>query len=615
MSSSQKDLQHLNFPPEYFYDEERCGFYVSEMMKRFWAAQLVVLSEIDKVCRNHGIKWYADMGTLIGAIRHKGYIPWDDDLDISILFDDWEKFFEYARKELPEGYRVLTVHDDEEYSLALGRITNGSTINRDPEHLKKFYGCPYAVGVDVFAMDRIYSDPAKEEDRSRRGKDAARAGKLIAKSGVDDPEVKSLLANIERDNHTILHRKGNISRELVLLFDKIMKECRDEDTKEVASMYVWITGHWANVPIEVYQECMPAEFEGTTISISKRYDQVLKIYYGDYMTIKRGKSAHGYPCYRDQEQILREHLGRNPYRYTFEKENFSTERKIPRYRDNFFKSIQVLLEAHKSVKQQFHEGNIKGATLLLQSCQDVAVSLGNLIESRFGDDTDAVKRLEDYCEVVYEKSQSWTDTGVSELDHSINEVEAEVQKLFETRKRILFLPCRAKWWDTMKPLYEKALGEGYDDVSVIPIPFYDCDYLGNIGKLHDETNSFPRDEHFTTFDDYNIVDMRPDEIVIQVPYDGWSCSMTVPEKLYSEELLKYTDQLTYIPCFDITDPEDDKDTIVTALRTFIEQPAVVNADKVVLKSEKIRDLYVNVMTELAGEETRDYWEKKMCLLR
>ncbi len=609
------DLQNLTFPPDFFYDEERCGFYVSEMMKRFWAAQLVVLSEIDKICRRHDIKWYADMGTLIGAIRHKGFIPWDDDLDISILCDDWERFFECARKELPEGYKALTVHDDEEYTLALGRITNGNTINCDPEHLKKFYGCPYAVGVDVFAMDRIYNDPKKEEDRSRRGKDVAKASKLISQKGTEDQEVRSLLADIERDNHVILHRKGNLSRELVLLFEKIMKECRDEDAREVASMYVWITGHWANVPIEVYKECMLAEFEGTRISISTRYDQVLKIYYGDYMTVKRGKSAHAYPCYKEQEQILAEHLGHNPYRYTFEKEKFTRERRFPRYRDNFIKPVSVLVSAHKSIDMLFEAGNISGGAQMIQGCQDAAVALGNLIENRFGDGTQAVKKLENYCEMVYENSQNWSEMAVAHLDSGIREVEEEISKLFETRKRILFLPCRAKWWDTMKPLYEKVLASGYDDVSVIPIPYYDCDYLGNIGGVHDEGNSFPRDEHFTSFDEYNLIDMRPDEIVIQVPYDGWSCSITVPEKLYSDELLKYTDELVYIPCFDIMDPESDKDTINTALRTFIEQPAVVNADKVILKSEKIRNLYVSVMTELAGEETRDYWEQKMCLLR
>ena len=60
----------------------------AEKFRQMQLLQLDMIAELDKVCRNHGIKWYADMGTLIGAIRHKGYIPWDDDLDISILFDD-----------------------------------------------------------------------------------------------------------------------------------------------------------------------------------------------------------------------------------------------------------------------------------------------------------------------------------------------------------------------------------------------------------------------------------------------------------------------------------------------------------------------------------------------
>ena len=100
-------LQELMFPLEYYSDEIREGFFVSETMKRYWAAQLVVLSDIDTICKRHDINWYADSGTMLGAVRHKGYIPWDDDLDIGMFREDYKRFLTYARKELSKETAAL----------------------------------------------------------------------------------------------------------------------------------------------------------------------------------------------------------------------------------------------------------------------------------------------------------------------------------------------------------------------------------------------------------------------------------------------------------------------------------------------------------------------------
>ncbi|SDA41797.1 Phosphorylcholine metabolism protein LicD [Butyrivibrio sp. INlla18] len=561
------ELCNLTFSPEYFYDEVRDGFYIPEMMKRFWAAQLVVLSEIAKICEKHEIKWYIDMGSLIGAVRHKGYIPWDDDLDISMLRDDWELFFEYARQELPENYKILTVQDEQEYTLALGRITNGVTINYDARHLDKFYGCPYVVGVDIFPMDKLYNDKEKELERQRRGKKIVEAVSIYNSKGIDAPEINAPLLQIEKEIGLKIHRDNGIIRELALLLDQILRECRDADAKEVASMYVWITENWANVPIEIYQENVLVPFENTYVYAPKKYDQLLRIYYGDYMTVKRGTAVHNYPIYEEQEESLRQHLGHNPFRYTLDKQSFDVKRKHPKQINELESSLKLLENTRAGLEAAASQGQSADAEALLQKNIEMTATIEKLIE---------------------EKKNG--------------------------KKTVLFLPCRAKWWESMRPLYRKAVSDEDVEAYVIPIPFYDCDHNGNVGERHDERDLFMADEHFTSFDEFDLVGGHPDVIVIQVPYDGESYSMTVPDKLYSEELLKYTDELVYIPCFDVIDPVSDTDPVAISLKTFIEQPAVVNADKVVLKSEKIRDLYIRVLTELAGEETRSYWEEKIVLL-
>ena len=70
------------FDDKYFVTEEIEGFIVDSTMKRAWAAQMEIMQEIDKICRENNLQYYAAWGTLLGAVRHKGFIPWDDDIDI-----------------------------------------------------------------------------------------------------------------------------------------------------------------------------------------------------------------------------------------------------------------------------------------------------------------------------------------------------------------------------------------------------------------------------------------------------------------------------------------------------------------------------------------------------
>ena len=72
--------------------EVRDGYYVQPMMKRIWAVQLDMLKEIDRICRRHHVNYYGWFGTLLGAVRHHGFIPWDDDLDLAMLREDYERF-------------------------------------------------------------------------------------------------------------------------------------------------------------------------------------------------------------------------------------------------------------------------------------------------------------------------------------------------------------------------------------------------------------------------------------------------------------------------------------------------------------------------------------------
>ena len=114
----------MEFKKDFFCDEVRDGFMVPAMVKEAWGAQLEVLSVIDSICKKHNIPYWADWGTLLGAVRHGGFIPWDDDLDISMKRKDYEYFMKIAKNELPEGFCVINYATHEDFWLFLGRIIN-----------------------------------------------------------------------------------------------------------------------------------------------------------------------------------------------------------------------------------------------------------------------------------------------------------------------------------------------------------------------------------------------------------------------------------------------------------------------------------------------------------
>ena len=89
------------FPPNYFQGEIRDDFYTEPMMKCAWAAEIEVLEVVAEICNRHNIQYFADYGTLLGAVRHKGFIPWDDDIENSMFRSEYERFLKIAPAELP----------------------------------------------------------------------------------------------------------------------------------------------------------------------------------------------------------------------------------------------------------------------------------------------------------------------------------------------------------------------------------------------------------------------------------------------------------------------------------------------------------------------------------
>ena len=116
----------MQVPYSYYEDEVRDGFYISSMMKRAWAASIEVLEVVDRICKKHNIKYFAEAGTLLGAVRHKGFIPWDDDLDIAMLRDEYERFLSIVEEELPDDYFLLNMYTEKDHVEMFSRVVSNT---------------------------------------------------------------------------------------------------------------------------------------------------------------------------------------------------------------------------------------------------------------------------------------------------------------------------------------------------------------------------------------------------------------------------------------------------------------------------------------------------------
>ena len=328
----------LEFPVDYFRDEVREGFLVDSTMKTVWAAELEVLNEIAAICARHGLKWYAAYGTLLGVVRHQGFIPWDDDIDIWMKREDYRKILEYLPKELPKGYIVRAPHAREGYPEYQVYVNNSDSISIEPEHLQQFHGCPFYVGIDIFPLDTI---PADRDRADMQRSVFARALMLqqmdydaknasVRKSGGIESGGSTVGGGV--DSAAVMVQVGRV---LDMLWEQYQikidrKLLRREHRKELL-MNLWRVAErlpfgeksTENYQIAMYLDylkfgkCFDASwfeqedylpFEGFDIPVPGNYDAVLKAIYGDYKVCVQSKGMHDYPCYKKQLEELRKRV-------------------------------------------------------------------------------------------------------------------------------------------------------------------------------------------------------------------------------------------------------------------------------------------------------------------
>lgn len=261
-----------------------------KQLSQLKSIELDILKTFIEICEKLNLKYYLLGGTLLGAVRHKGFIPWDDDIDVGMPRSDYEKFIKLAQDHFPKNYFLQTCYTDDEFPANFAKIRKSDTafIESSAAHLKMNHG----VYIDVFPLDyypekNTLSFNIKAKFLSLRIDDALKLNNEY------NPKVRIIKA-IAR----ILFPSW---KKAVIKRDRLYRSIK-KGRKLANHGGAW--GEKEIVPIEWYGEGVLAQFENLKVRMPSEFDKWLTQVYGDYMQLPplEKRKAHHYVDVVDLEK-------------------------------------------------------------------------------------------------------------------------------------------------------------------------------------------------------------------------------------------------------------------------------------------------------------------------
>ena len=261
-------------------------------MEQIHEIDLKLAKEFFKICKKHKLNYYVIGGTFLGAIRHKGFIPWDDDMDIAMPRKDYEKFLEVANDELPKNMRLVTFYNDKEHRYFLPRIVDLNTEIVEKRFEK--IGKKSHLFIDIFPIDGTPNNALLRKIHYFR----ILLNRMLVSwyyiDTIDPARKRKKYEKVLIFLGKILPTKKMINpRKRLMKIDKILKKHSIEKSNNIGT----IMGAYRTreiVPKEYFGKPTKYTFEDITVTGPEMYDEYLTHMYGDYMTPPKKKDNNSH---------------------------------------------------------------------------------------------------------------------------------------------------------------------------------------------------------------------------------------------------------------------------------------------------------------------------------
>lgn len=288
----------ITLPSNFLEEEVRDGYLVTPKTKELWAIQLDLLSQVVSLCDAYGIQYFLCGGTLLGAIRHKGYIPWDDDLDIMMTRNNYNKFCEIAAQKLKYPYFIQTEKTDPGCLYRFAKIRNSMTTGiENKPYYQNNKRINQGIFIDVFCLDKI---PDDQVDRNKYFNDLYKIWGKVWQIGAYESHFIQLgfWEDMKMRARLFIMKLTGNRNYYNSKFEKLAGKYKDDDTKEcchiagalrkeavVDKRYLWSCND--------YESFKESYFEFLKLSIPVEYEHQLKALYGDWHKPVMGQNSHG----------------------------------------------------------------------------------------------------------------------------------------------------------------------------------------------------------------------------------------------------------------------------------------------------------------------------------
>lgn len=287
----------IQLPDGFLNEEVRCDYLVTHEMKKAWAVMLDLLAEFDRVCKKHNIRYFASGGTMLGAVRHKGFIPWDDDIDLMMFREDYEQLCKIAQTEFKHPYFLQNKYTDPECCDIMSKLRNSDTTSLFSFEKNGFMKYNKGIFIDIFPLDNIPADRAEQDafykELNLKMLRMYRKGRSY---GIFTEESRPLQRFIKKTIHSLLswRRKHGIEGYLDACqsFEKLCQKYNEVETPYFSTIQFRLDRSDIKYKSD-YEETELMNFEFLKIPVGKNYDHGLRVRYGDnYMEFVKGASCH-----------------------------------------------------------------------------------------------------------------------------------------------------------------------------------------------------------------------------------------------------------------------------------------------------------------------------------